>query len=152
MVELREVVPALDGVVAAALLPVQHAAYAVEAALIGDERIPPLQENLEDLRAAQLVWLAAFSGGALLGAVAWTEDEGGIDIDRLIVIPEAHRRGVGSALVRAVLHRAADRRTTVSTGRENTPARRLYEGLGFSCVGEEEVLPGLWVSRYTHGS
>jgi hypothetical protein len=42
-VDLREVVPAIDGELAGALLQVQHAAYAVEAAQIGDKRIPPLQ-------------------------------------------------------------------------------------------------------------
>jgi hypothetical protein len=51
-VELRKVAPAVDGEVARALWRVQHAAYTVEAALIGDGRIPPLQEDLEDLQAA----------------------------------------------------------------------------------------------------
>ena len=39
--ELRDVTPADDGELARTLLRVQHAAYAVEAALIGDDRIPP---------------------------------------------------------------------------------------------------------------
>jgi ribosomal protein S18 acetylase RimI-like enzyme len=150
--EVREVWPAVDGEVAGALLRVQHAAYAVEAGLIGDERIPPLHESLEDLRSAPLRWLAAFADDRLLGAVAWSEDSTEVDIDRLAVAPSAHRRGVGSALVRAVLVRAGGRRSTVSTGRDNTPARNLYEGLGFSCAGEQEVIPGLWITRYVHPS
>jgi GNAT superfamily N-acetyltransferase len=151
-VELRDVTPADDGELAGALLLVQHAAYAVEAALIGDDRIPPLHEDLDDLRNAPLLWLAAFIGDALVGAVAWTEDGAVVDIDRLVVAPDAQRQGVGSALVRAVLRRAAGRPTTVSTGRENTPARRLYERLGFTCAGGEEVIPGLWITRYVHPS
>jgi len=150
VVELRDVTPAVDRELAGALLEVQHAAYAVEAGLIGDERIPPLHENLEDLQNAPLQWLAAFADGAPVGAVAWSEDRCEVDIDRLLVAPSAHRRGVGSALVRAVLLRARGRRTTVSTGRDNTPARNLYERLGFSCADEEEVIPGLWITRYTH--
>ena len=146
--ELRDVTPAVDRELAGALLEVQYAAYAVEAGLIGDERIPPLHENLEDLQNAPLQWLAAFADGALVGAVAWSEDRCEVDIDRLLVAPSAHRRGVGSALVRAVLLRAGGRRTTVSTGRDNTPARNLYERLGFSSAGEEEVIPGLWITRY----
>jgi hypothetical protein len=94
-VELRDVIPADDGELARGLLRVQHAAYAVEAALIGDDRIPPLHEGLDDLRSAPLLWLAAFTGGALVGAVAWT---------------------------------------------------------GFACAGAEEVIPGLWISRYVHPS
>jgi ribosomal protein S18 acetylase RimI-like enzyme len=151
-VELRDVSPAVDRELAGALLRMQHAAYAVEAGLIGDERIPPLHENLEDLRSARLLWLAAFDGDGLVGAVAWSEDRGEVDIDRLVVAPHAHRRGVGSALVRAVLHRAGGRRTTVSTGRDNRPARNLYERLGFACADEEEVIPGLWITRYVHPS
>ena len=86
--ELRDVTPADDGELARALLRVQHAAYAVEAGLIGDDRIPPLHEDLDDLRNAPLRWLAAFTGRALVGAVAWTEDRAGVDIDRLVVAPD----------------------------------------------------------------
>lgn len=93
VVELRDVTPAVDRELAGALLEVQHAAYAVEAGLIGDERIPPLHENLEELQNAPLQWLAAFADGALVGAVAWREDRSEVDIDRLLVAPSAHRRG-----------------------------------------------------------
>jgi RimJ/RimL family protein N-acetyltransferase len=37
----------------------------------------------------------------------------------------------------------------VTTGRDNTPARILYERLGFTWTGDAEVVPGLWVSAYT---
>lgn len=147
-VELREVEPAGDGELAGVLLRVQHAAYAVEAALIGDDRIPALGEDVDGLRAAPVSWLAAFDGADLVGALAWTEDAEGTDIDRLVVAPGAHRRGIGSALVRAVLDRGG--RITVSTGRDNAPARRLYERLGFTHAGDTEVLPRLWVAHYLH--
>ncbi|YCK34165.1 hypothetical protein ACNF49_08735 [Actinomadura sp. ATCC 39365] len=52
------------------LLDLQRAAYAVEAALIGDDRVPPLHEPLSDLLAAPLTWVGAFEGDALLGAIA----------------------------------------------------------------------------------
>jgi len=146
-VEIRAVSLA-DDEVARALLQAQHAAYAVEAALIQDDRIPPLHDDLDDLRQVSLLWLGAFVGATLVGAVGWTEEAGEVDIDRLLVTPTAHRRGVGSALVRAVLQRAGGRRTVVSTGRDNTPARSLYERLGFSPVGDREVIPCLWVTQY----
>ncbi|WP_422734286.1 GNAT family N-acetyltransferase [Micromonospora sp. WMMD558] len=173
--------PDADEALARSVLAVQHAAYAVEAALIGDDRIPPLHETVTDLRAAPLRWLAAFAAdlpgdgpgvqpgagppasaadlpgdgasvntGAprLAGAIAWTEDDATVDIDRLVVDPAAHRRGVGRALVGAVLARAGARRVVVATGRANQPARRLYESLGFTAIGDEEVIPNLWISRY----
>lgn len=147
---IRDVVPATDTELARALLLVQHAAYAVEAALIQDDRIPPLHEDLDDLRQAPLRWLVAVIDDQLSGAVAWGEEADELDIDRLIVAPSVHRRGVGLALVGEVLRRAGTRRTTVSTGRSNGPARALYERLGFSQVNEREVIPGLWVTQYLH--
>ncbi|MGP3917478.1 GNAT family N-acetyltransferase [Nonomuraea sp. 10N515B] len=131
------------------LLALQKAAYAVEAAIIKDDRIPPLHESLADLRAQPLQWLGAVDeDGRLAGAVAWEETAAEVDVNRLIVHPRAVRRGIGRALVKDVLVRAGGRRVVVSTGRDNTPARRLYEGLGFVLAGEVEVIPGLWIANY----
>ncbi|MEV0198383.1 GNAT family N-acetyltransferase [Nonomuraea sp. NPDC050691] len=131
------------------LLDLQHAAYAVEAELIGDDRIPPLHETLDALRSEPLTWLGAFDDdGRLVGAVAWEETSDEVDVNRLVVHPGAHRRGIGRALVEQVVARAAGRRVIVSTGRDNAPARSLYERLGFEAQGEREVIPGLWIAGY----
>jgi ribosomal protein S18 acetylase RimI-like enzyme len=147
---IRDVIPAADAELARALLRVQRAAYVVEAALIHDDQIPPLHEDLDDLRQAPLRWLVAVIDDQLSGAVAWKQKADEFDIDRLFVAPSAHRRGVGLALVGEVLRRAGTRRTTVSTGRGNGPARALYERLGFCRVNDREVIPGLWVTQYLH--
>ncbi len=110
---ILQVVPGSDPELARTLLEIQHAAYALEASLILDDRIPALHEDVDDLRSAQLLWLAALVDGRLVGAVGWSENEEELDVDRLVVAPDMHRHGVGSALVRAVLQRAgkaADRR------------------------------------------
>ncbi|MEV4841426.1 GNAT family N-acetyltransferase [Nonomuraea sp. NPDC049486] len=131
------------------LIDLQHAAYRVEAEIIGDDRIPPLHETSEELRAQLLTWLGAFDDdGELAGAVAWEETAGEIDLNRLMVHPGAHRRGIGRALVKEVMARAGERRVAVSTGRDNKPARMLYERLGFTLTGEAEPVPGLWVVHY----
>lgn len=131
------------------LLDLQRAAYQVEAEIIGDDRIPPLHETSEELLAQPLTWLAAFDDdGDLVGAVAWEETADEVDLNRLMVAPRAHRRGVGRALVKEVMARAGERRVVVSTGRDNTPARTLYERLGFTLTGEFEPVPGLWVVNY----
>ncbi|HEY5335090.1 MAG TPA: GNAT family N-acetyltransferase [Mycobacteriales bacterium] len=142
------IAPSEDVDLAEALLAIQHAAYGVEARLIGDDRIPPLHEEIGELRAAPLSWFGAFDdGGQLIGSVAWNDVGDGVDIDRLVVDPGAHRQGVGRALVRAVLSQAGNRTTTVWTGRANVPARTLYQRLGFEAVEDSEVEPGLWVTR-----
>lgn len=140
--------PREDLQLAHALLAVQQAAYAVEATLIGDDRIPSLHESVGELQAGKLLWLVASLDGDIVGAVAWSESDDEMDIDRLIVAPTAHRRGIGATLVGEVMQRAGARRIIVSTGRENSPARALYERLGFEKVKDEEVLPGLTVTRY----
>src|SRR5690349_1712014 len=96
------IAPSEDESLAHAVMAVQRAAYTVEAALMGDDRIPPLHESVADLCAADLVWLAAFDGESLAGAIAWADDPVELDIDRLVVDPARHRRGIGRALVRAV--------------------------------------------------
>lgn len=129
------------------LLELQHQAYAVEAELIGDDRIPPLHETESDLLSAGLEWLACFDENQqIAGAVGYVIEDDVIDLDRLMVSPAHHRRGVGTALVREVVSLAP--RTIVATGRENTPARVLYESLGFVHQSDTEPVAGLWVSRY----
>jgi GNAT superfamily N-acetyltransferase len=147
-VRLGPLDPAADAVLAADLLRLQHEAYAVEAALIGDDRIPPLHEDLAGLRAVPLTWTGARTGDRLAGAVAWLDEGGLVDVHRLVVAPSAARRGLGSALIGSALTVAGPRPTVVATGRDNAPARSLYERLGFVRGGDREVLPGLWVTAY----
>jgi GNAT superfamily N-acetyltransferase len=144
-----QVAPSADPELARTLIGIQHAAYALEATLIDDDRIPALHEDVDDLRSAALLWLAAFVDRRLVGAVGWSENDEELDVDRLVVAPEMHRRGVGSALIREVLQRAGIRRIVVSTGRDNAPATSMYEQLGFVHMEDEEVVPGLWVTRYS---
>lgn len=139
--------PAADPHYARILLDLQKAAYAVEAQLLGDDRIPPLKETLVGIAAWRGHWIVAWDGVQLLGAVAWDDQGDRLEIDRLMVVPSAHRRGVGSALVQRVIG-AADRRPIhTATGRDNPPAIRIYEKHGFEAVGDEEVPPGIWITR-----
>ena len=140
--------PAGDAALAADLLALQLEAYAVEAALIGDDRMPPLHESLPALRAARLRWTGAWRDGGLVGAIAVVDGDGLVDVHRLVVSPRAARQGIGTALVWSVL--AVRRPTVVATGRENAPARALYERLGFVPTGDREVLPGLWVTGFRY--
>lgn len=138
--------PDLEDTVAAELVRLQRAAYAVEAALVGDDRIPPLHEGPADLRAARLRWFVVREAAGLVAAVGFTEHDGEVDIDRLVVHPSQHRRGLGRRLVERLLRDAE--RAVVATGRDNAPARGLYAALGFDHRGDREVLDGLWVSEY----
>ncbi|WP_415971972.1 GNAT family N-acetyltransferase [Rhodococcus sp. 077-4] len=143
-IEIVRVDPAADRSLAARILAVQKESYAVEASLIGDDRIPLLHESVDDLCAARVHWLVAWTDREILGAAAWSETE----IDRLVVAPHAHRRGIGRALVDAMLGSIVGQRVQVATGRDNPPARGVYESFGFVHTEDQEVRPGLWLARY----
>ncbi|MCZ4517103.1 GNAT family N-acetyltransferase [Rhodococcus ruber] len=144
VIEIVRVDPVADRPLAEHILAVQKSSYAVEARLIGDDRIPLLHESVDDLCAAQVHWLVARQGDEILGAAAWSEAA----IDRLVVSPHVHRQGIGRALVEVTIDSIVGRRIQVATGRDNAPARRLYESFGFVHTENQQVLPGLWLARY----
>lgn len=129
------------------LVELQRAAYAVEAGLIGDDRIPQLRESSADLVAAHLTWDVVEDGDGVVAAMASSTDGGCLVVERLVVAPRRHREGLARRLVATLPHGPV----VVSTGRDNTPARRLYEVSGFAHAEDTEVLPGLWVSTYRRG-
>lgn len=139
--------PAADPYFARILLDLQKDAYAIEAELMGDNRIPPLRDTLVDIAAWRGNWLVAWDGVHLVGAVAWDDNGDQLEIDRLMVAPSAHRHGVGSALVQRVIGAAEGRPIRTATGRDNPPAIHIYQKHGFEAVGDEEVPPGIWMTR-----
>jgi GNAT superfamily N-acetyltransferase len=140
-----------DPAVLDALLTLQHAAYQVEARLIGSHNIPPLTQSRDDLAADGLLYLGLQSGGRLLAAIAISDSPEEVDIHKLMVDPPAHRRGLGRALLAAVLDRAGpSRRVIVQTAAANQPAIALYESRGFRivrCWNAPDGLPLVGLSR-----
>jgi ribosomal protein S18 acetylase RimI-like enzyme len=129
------------------LVAVQRAGYRVEADLIGAISLPPLHETAEQLRASGERFLGAHLDGELAGAVSYKRDGGLVDIHRLVIDPKAFRRGLATRLLDALEAAEADASAwTVGTGRDNAPARALYERRGFRAV-EERIVPGgiVWV-------
>lgn len=139
--------PAADASLAAALVSLQRASYALEAALIGDDRIPPLHEGGEQLCAWRGRWLTAWEGTELVGAAAWSAHDDHVDIAKMMVSPTATRRGIATALLGRILAGASSRDVVVATGRDNQPALSLYAGHGFEWEAVDEVPPGIQVVR-----
>ncbi|MEU4803833.1 GNAT family N-acetyltransferase [Actinosynnema sp. NPDC023587] len=136
-----------DDDVARAVHRIGLRAYAVEAALIGSTAIPALSETWEEMRARPLRWLGAHADGVLAGFAAWSRVGGVLDIARLCVDPDFARRGLGRALVSAVLAEGGP--AVVATGAANAPAIALYEAVGFRPAGTVEVVPGLVIAEFT---
>ena len=146
MIETRRL--ALDhGPTVVALLAVQRAAYAVEASLAKTDAIPALHESPAQLAGSGESYLGAFGdGGRLVGAVAWKRHGATVDIHRLVVSPDAFRRGVASALLDALEAEEPDaRRWLVATAAANAPGRALYARRGFAERARRVVAEGLQI-------
>ena len=140
--------PAADPYVVAAVLALQRSSYAVEAALIGDDRLPPLHEDEHAIAAWRGRWVMAWDGVQLVGAATWTDVGDHVDLTKVMVSPPAMRTGVATALLGRVLDAADHRDVVVSTGRDNVPAVSLYTRHGFVHDVDEHVPPGIWTSRF----
>lgn len=138
--------PALDRSFAAVLLRLQHDAYRRQAELIGSDRLDSLGADEDTLPAWRGRYLVAWEGTQLLGAVAWRPGSV-VDVDRVMVDPPAHGRGVASQLLEAVLASVGDVPIATFTGRDNGPGLRLYRRFGFEPVGDERSPRGFWITR-----
>ena len=142
-----------DRAVAERVLAIQHAAYAVEAELIGFDGIPPLQEELAGLMRSTEHWLGRYDGEVLAGAVAYEfPDDATVEISRLIVDPAHARRGHGRALLDHLDQLEPRPVSVVSTGSANTPAVTLYKSRGYAEVGQVEVAPGIHITQFRRAS
>lgn len=138
-------------------------AYAGEPDMVGhDDYLDVIRDARRRTREAEVL-VATDDAGRLLGCVTyvpgpeseWAEVErpGEAGFRMLGVAPEARGRGVGVALVLACAERArAAGRTAVaiSTTPQRTPARRLYERLGFRRDPERDLdpVPGVRLLAY----
>lgn len=136
-----------DPEVAARIVALQHAAYRLEAALVGSDDLPPLHERVGDVRGLDLVFLAV-GVDPVVAVLGYRVRAGVLDIDRLMVAPSNHRRGLGRRLLAFALAVVPHEAAEVSTGAANLPARRLYESCGFVEVARREPVPGLVVVAY----
>ena len=101
---------------------------------------------LEDAVARQIadpmrVFLLAEENGALSGAAdfQFVLDEG--YIGNVAVFDSCRRRGVGYALMEALLREAREKKLaflTLEVRQSNIPARALYEKCGFSVAGQRK--------------
>lgn len=78
--------------------------------------------------------------GTPAGCVLVEEDAAHLEIHRILILPEFQNQGIGTRVVQQILSKARStgRPTRLQVLRVN-PARRLYERLGFSVVGESKT-------------
>ncbi|MBB6638460.1 GNAT family N-acetyltransferase [Cohnella thailandensis] len=118
------------------LWSLQHSAYRIEAQLIGVTDLPPLHDTIDMLRgSSDVVFGARDESNELVGAVAVEEGEHENTISKLMVHPNAFRRGVGSRLLKHALAAYPEEKTWLLTAEiRNKPAIALYEKAGFRAI------------------
>jgi len=125
-------------------------AYRIEADLIGFDGIPQLTETAEQVQClGHMRWTGAFVDELLVGVIAWQRHEHGAEIDRLAVDPAVARQGLGRQLVRSVPVAGT---TTVSTGKDNSPAVALYLSEGFEQTGTSEIAANVLLAEFRRRS
>jgi len=139
--------------IAQRVLAIQHAAYAIEADLIGTRNIPPLNDTLETLQDSDEFFYGCWLDEGLAGIVSCLNNDFMVEICRMAVHPDYFRRGVASALLNFVERQYPEARiATVSTGAKNEPARQLYLRHGFVQKGltmpEEGVFLAMFEKRF----
>ncbi|OHX51328.1 alanine acetyltransferase [Planococcus salinarum] len=138
---------------AKAIQKIQHPAYLVEAEMMGFQGIPQLKESILELRNSDEVFLGYMEKDRLLGFLSYKKESETIDIHRLVVDPGHFREGIGSRLLVFLLTKYQGLNFTVSTGKANVPAKKLYESHGFIEMEDFEVAPGIFctaLKKKTH--
>lgn len=127
---------------------IQIPAYQTEADLMGFEEIPQLKETVEDIQASNECFIGFFDDG-LKGFISYKEEEKLIDIYRLVIHPDFFRQGIARQLLSFLLEQFPGYNVTVSTGKANIPAKKLYHSFGFVEQNDFEVAPGIWCTEFS---
>ena len=99
----------------------------------GDDPWSP--EAFLDALAAGHYYLSARDGDSLIGYAGLAKVGAEAEIHTIAVDPAHHRRGIGRALLRAVLDHAADATVFLDVRTDNESAIKLYRSEGFEVVG-----------------
>ena len=138
----------LDSDFSQQLFKLQKKSYTVEADLIGFADIPPLLETYEQFIHCNESFICFLEGDALAGAISYTIENRLMRICRMIVHPAYFRQGIADALLNDLQLQGGWEKISVSTGRMNLPARKLYEKNGFTHKEDIEAAPNLFISIF----
>lgn len=105
--------------------------YKVEAHLLGALNFPPLSRPLEDFVNCPNDFIGYYEDHKLVAVVEMKNEASRMHIQSLVVDPDYFRRGIARKLIEFVLGHYKTNVFTVETGKDNGPARKLYEGFDF---------------------
>jgi len=128
------------------ILALQKLAYRSEAELYGDWSIAPLTQTLDQLRRqfSDHIILKACADGRIVGSARGVLRDGVCQVGRVIVHPDVQRRGIGSALLRAIEKAFPQAETfELFTCHLSEGNIRLYRRLGYEVGRTQQVSDSL---------
>ena len=116
------------------ILQLQYLAYQSEAALFGSRDIPPLKQTLDEVTAEfqRGIILKMTEGGRIIGSVRAWEQDGTVQIGKLMVHPDYQCRGYGSQLLAEIERQFPGKRYALFTSTRSTGNLRLYQKRGYT--------------------
>lgn len=122
-----------------------EAAQAVRVEVFVQEQGVPVELEMDEHDAAARHWVAIEPGGRVVGtARAVVKDDGTWKIGRVAVLAPWRGKGVGAAVMRAIMHDLVAAGAPGAYLESQTHARTFYEKLGFVAEGpafEEAGIP-----------
>jgi len=122
--------------------------YKVEAELLGATSFPPLSRPLEEFSTCPNDFVGYYEDHKLVAVVEMKNEASSMHIQSLVVDPAYFRRGIARKLIEFVLQHYPIKQFTVETGKENGPARKLYESFGFQLLKTYTAEEGILKVRY----
>lgn len=121
----------------AKILEIQKEAFLSEAELYQNFNIQPLTQTLEEMQeeCKDKVVLKAVVGEKIVGSIRANSYEEGCWLNKLIVLPDYQKRGIGEKLLREIeTYFSEAGKFTLGTGANSESNIRLYQKVGYKIV------------------
>jgi ribosomal protein S18 acetylase RimI-like enzyme len=122
--------------------------YRIEAQLLGAKKFPPLERPITAFQNCTNDFFGFYENEEVVAVIEMKKELKSLHIQSLVVNPNYFRRGIAKNLVEFVLNHYELNLFTVETGKDNRPARKLYESFNFQLVKTYLAAENIMKVRY----
>lgn len=122
------------------ILEIQKKAFLSEAEFYQNCQIQPLTQTLSEMEeeCKEKVVLKAVIDEKIVGSIRANAHEKNCWVNKLVVLPEFQKRGIGEKLLREIeIYFTKVEKFTLATGAKSESNIRLYEKVGYKVIGKE---------------